>query len=167
MNVKDIRQLYEYNRWANARMLDVVSALTAEQFTKDLSSSFASLRETIVHILSAEWIWLKRWQGESPKAMFDAKDFFELDLLKAKWAEVENEQADFINSLKDESLEEAIAYVNTKGEEWKYPLSQMMQHVVNHSSYHRGQVTTMLRQLGAKAVPLDLLVFIDEKSKKS
>jgi uncharacterized damage-inducible protein DinB len=58
----------------------------------------------------------------------------------------------------------AGSYINTKGEEWKYPLEQMMQHVVNHSSYHRGQVTTMLRQLGVEAVPTDFLVFIDVKS---
>jgi uncharacterized damage-inducible protein DinB len=166
MNKRDIQLLYEYNRWANARVLAVVSALDLEQFTRDLSGSFHSVRDTMTHILAGEWIWLRRWKGESPKTMFNAADFPNAAVLKTKWAEVENEQTDFVNSLTDESLERVIAYTNTNGEVWQYSLGMMMQHVVNHSSYHRGQVTTMLRQLGAEAVPLDFLVFIDEKSKQ-
>jgi uncharacterized damage-inducible protein DinB len=164
VNKKDIEFLYEYNRWANARLLDALSGLTAERLTKDLLSSHRSVRDTLVHILSGEWIWLRRWQGTSPKALFDPADFPDVGSLKATWAEVERDQTDFIHNLTDESLEMVIAYINTKGEEWKYPLGQMMQHLVNHSSYHRGQVTTLLRQLGAEAVPLDFLIFIDMAS---
>lgn len=164
MNENDIQLLYEYNRWANARILAAASALTEEQFTKDLSSSHRSVCDTLVHILSGEWIWLMRWQGISPTSMLDPADFPSVHSLRTKWAEVESEQADFINRVTNDSLAMVIAYVNTMGEGWKYPLGQMMQHIVNHSSYHRGQVTTMLRQLGAEAVPLDFLVFIDMKS---
>lgn len=164
MSKNDIQLLYEYNRWANGRMLHAVSRLTAEQFTQDLSSSYRSVRDTLTHVLSAEWIWLMRWQRMSPKAMLNPMDYPKVESLRAKWADVERNQADFINRVTDESLERVIAYTNTRGEEWKYPLGQMVQHVVNHSSYHRGQVTTMLRQLGAEAVPLDFLVFIDMKS---
>jgi uncharacterized damage-inducible protein DinB len=84
--------------------------------------------------------------------------------LQTKWAEIEREQADFVSGLPETSLETVIAYVNTKGETWRYPLGQMMQHVVNHSSYHRGQITTMLRQLGAEAVSTDFLLFFDKPS---
>ena len=164
MNKKDIQLLYEYNRWANALMLNAVSNLTAEQFTRDLSSSHHSVRDTLVHILFGEWIFLMRWQGTSPKDMFSPTDLPNVSLLGAKWAEIERNQEEFVDRLTDESLETVIAYINTKGEAWKYPLGQMMQHVVNHSSYHRGQVTTMLRQLGVEAVPTDFLVFIDVKS---
>ena len=69
----------------------------------------------------------------------------------------------FIRQLTDGSLLEVITYVNAQGEGWKYPLWQMVLHLSNHSSYNRGQATTMLRQLGVEAVPLDCLVFIDEK----
>ncbi len=84
-----------------------------------------------------------------------------LNSLRMKWTEVEREQMDFVNGVTDESLESVIDYVTTKGEEWRYPLGQMMQHVVNHSSYHRGQVATLLRQLGAEPAPTDFLIFID------
>ena len=165
MNQSDIQLLYEYNRWANARILDVVSRLSAEQFTADFSSSFRSVRDTVTHILSAEWIWLRRWKGASPTAMLHPADFPDLVALRAKWAEVEKEQMDFVEQLTDESLVSLLAYTNTKGERWEYPLGQMMQHVVNHSSYHRGQIISFLRQLGAEAVATDFLVFIDIKAK--
>ena len=77
---------------------------------------------------------------------------------------MEQEQAEFVASVTEESLEATISYINTRGVRWTYPLRQMMQHVVNHSTYHRGQVITMLRQLGAEPVATDLLLFQDAKS---
>ncbi|MFQ5797682.1 MAG: DinB family protein [Bacteroidota bacterium] len=159
-----IKALYEYNWWANARILDAASRLTPEKFTKDLRSSYPSVRDTLVHVMSAEWIWLKRWKGTSPKAMMAPSDFPTISLLRPRWAEVEHEQAEFVRSITGESLKTIIAYVNTEGETWRYPLWQTMQHVVNHSTYHRGQVTTMLRQLGAEPLATDFLVFYDTKS---
>jgi uncharacterized damage-inducible protein DinB len=162
MNAQDIRLLYGYNRWANALVLDAASALAPEQFTKDLASSHRSVRDTLAHVLAAEWIWLMRWKGSSPKALLDPAAFPDMASLKARWAEFEREQAEFVEAVSDESLGEVIAYVNTRGEEWRYPLWQMMQHVVNHSTYHRGQAATLLRQLGAAPVTTDFLVFFDE-----
>lgn len=162
--MKRIQELYEYNRWANARMLDAASRLTPEQFTKDLRSSHRSVRDTLTHVMSAEWIYLKRWQGTSPKAMLVPSDFPTISLLRARWAAVEREQADFVSNVTEESLKTIIAYVNTKGEAWSYPLWQIIVHVVNHSTYHRGQVMTMLRQLGAEPVATDFLVFYDLRS---
>jgi uncharacterized damage-inducible protein DinB len=164
MNKSDLTLLYNYNCWANARVLDAVSKLAAEQFTRSMGNSFSSVRDTLTHIMSAEWIWLRRWKGTSPQAMLDPADYPRLDVLRTKWGEIEQEQAAFINGLPETSLETVIAYVNTKGETWRYPLGQMMQHVVNHSSYHRGQITTMLRQLGAEAVSTDFLLFFDMSS---
>jgi uncharacterized damage-inducible protein DinB len=159
---EDIRLLYAYNRWANARVLAAAAQLTAEQFTRELGGSFASVRDTLVHILSAEWIWLMRWKGSSPKALFEAAQFSTLEALRARWAEVEAEQADFVARVTAESLRALIDYLNTRGESWRYPLGRMLQHVVNHSSYHRGQVITLLRQLGAAAVSSDYLLYFDD-----
>ncbi|PYV40579.1 MAG: damage-inducible protein DinB [Acidobacteria bacterium] len=164
MDQKQILELYEYNRWANARILDAAAKLTADEFTKDLRNSFASIRDTLAHIMSAEWIWLMRWKGISPKQMLAPSDFPSILLLRRRWAEVEQEQAEFVASVTEESLEATISYINTRGVRWAYPLGQMMQHVVNHSTYHRGQVITMLRQLGAEPVATDLLLFQDAKS---
>jgi uncharacterized damage-inducible protein DinB len=161
MNRNDIELLYAYNRWANAKVLKAVSALTKEQFTRDLGGSYRSVRDTLVHIMSAEWIWLMRWKGTSSQAMHNPAEFPRMDVVRTKWSQIEREQAEFVKGVTDRSLTEVISYVNTQGETWQYTLAHMMQHLVNHSSYHRGQVSLMLRQLGAEPVPTDFLVFFD------
>ncbi len=163
MNANTMRQLYEFNRWANGRVLEAVSALSAEDFGRDLRSSHRSVKETLVHILSGEWIWLMRWQGVSPKAMWAPAEFATLAALRSRWTEFEREQTQFVSSVTDESLRQEIGYENTRGQRFTYPLWQMMQHIVNHSTYHRGQVVTMLRQLGAVPPATDFLVFYDVK----
>ena len=162
MNKHDIAYLYGYNRWANSIILDTVSKLAAEDLTRDLHSSHRSVRDTLAHVLAAEWIWLERWKGVSPKALLNPADFPTIESLRTRWAEVERGYTEFISGMSDESLTTVIKYTNTRGEEWAYPLEQMMQHVMNHSSYHRGQVVTMLRQLGAAVKPVDLLVYMDK-----
>ena len=161
MDVKPIQALYDYNRWANARILAAAAKLTLDQFTQDLGSSYRSVRDTLTHLLSSEWIWLMRWRGTSPKEMLSPSDFPTVALLRKRWAEVESEQTAFLSRLTPESVERPVAYLNTKGERWQYPLWQILLHVVNHATYHRGQVTTMLRQLGAEPVATDFLVFYD------
>ena len=163
MNKQDVEYLYEYNRWANARLLDAASKLTPEQYSRDLQSSHRSVRDTLAHILAAEWIWLERWKGVSPNALLMPSEFPTVESLETRWAVVEGDYTEFIKGVTDGSLATVIAYTNTRGEEYAYPLGQMLQHVMNHSSYHRGQVTTMLRQLGAEVNPVDLLVFMDVK----
>jgi uncharacterized damage-inducible protein DinB len=163
MNAKDFQILYEYNCWANACVLDAVAKLTAEQFTRDLSGSFASVRSTLVHIMGAEWVWLQRWKGTSPKKFYDPPEFPNTAALRAHWTKIENEQMEFIKNLTDELLPMKISYINFKGENWTYALWQMLQHLVNHSTYHRGQVATMMRQLGATPAATDFLLFFDKK----
>jgi uncharacterized damage-inducible protein DinB len=165
MNREDTLLLFAYNRWANAQVLDALSQLTEEQLKRNLSSSHGSVHGTLTHILAAEWVWLMRCKGVSPAALFDPADF-SLDSLSAELAEVEREQKRFIDELAEQSLSTVVSYTNTKGEQWAYPLNQILQHVANHSTYHRGQVITMLRQLGADAVMTDFLVYIDSKPKQ-
>jgi len=76
--------------------------------------------------------------------------------------DVDRRRQEFIHDLTDDRLDVRIGYENIKGEHWEYPLGHMLQHVVNHSTYHRGQVITMLRQLGANAVSTDFLLYFDE-----
>ena len=96
--------------------------------------------------------------------MFASADFPDVNSLRIKWAEVEQDQTDFIHQLTDQALESAMTYTNMKEEAWTYSLQHMMQHLVNHSSYHRGQVTTLLRQLRAEVVETDFLWYLDVTS---
>ncbi|HVG29256.1 MAG TPA: DinB family protein [Pyrinomonadaceae bacterium] len=162
MNVKDARGLFAYNEWANALILDAAARLSDEEFTRGLGNSFPSVRDTLVHLLFAEWVWLRRWRGESPRVTLDPADFPSVERVRARLSEVARERAELVAGLSDADLDGVVAYVNAKGEEWRYPLGRMMRHVVNHSTYHRGQVVTMLRQLGAGAPSTDLLYYDDE-----
>ena len=163
MELNNVRQLYDYNRWADRRILTVASTLASDDFIRPMGNSFSSVRDTLAHILSGEWIWLERWQGRSPKALLDAATFPTLQSLESRWKTVEHDQTHFIEALTPQRLSEELAYINQKGQPYSYPLWQQLVHVVNHSSYHRGQVTTLLRQLGTEAVTTDFLVYYDEK----
>jgi uncharacterized damage-inducible protein DinB len=164
IDVPTIQGLFRYNAWANSRVFDAASSPTEEEFTRDLGSSHPSVRDTLLHIVWAEWIWLQRWKGVSPTAAFQAADFPNCDAVRARWSAVESEQRSFLDAVTEEQLSAVVRYVNLKGEPWQYPLWRQMCHVVNHSTYHRGQVITMLRQLGARPVSTDLLMFDDDQT---
>jgi uncharacterized damage-inducible protein DinB len=164
MNVEDFRSLYDYNSWANHRMLDSCSTLNGEQFTRDLGSSFRSVRDTLAHIYGAEWLWFERWHARIPMALPSPADFPDLQTLRERWAEHERNLDTYIASLTPSELQRIIKYKNTQGVPFEGPIWPMLQHVVNHSSYHRGQIATLLRQLGAKPVATDLIVFYRERA---
>lgn len=161
--IDEIRELYAYNRWANRRLLDAASRLSPEAFTRDLGSSFPSVGDTLAHIVAAEWVWLERWRGRSPTGPPDAWDLSTPGTLRAAWEEVDRNRQAFLVELTEAASGREIAYRTTSGQPFEQPLGQMLRHVVNHSSYHRGQVVTMLRQLGAEPPPTDLILFYRER----
>src|SRR5215467_2409312 len=165
ISTEDIQFLYRYNSWANSKVLHTVDALSFDQFNQKLGGSFPSVRETLVHLMGAEWIWLQRWKGVSPKALLNEAEFPDLDSIKARWRDIEREQMDFVGQVTDSSLEQPLRYVNLKGQTFEYPLGRALQHLVNHGSYHRGQVTNFLRQLGAQPAATDLLVYFEVEAK--
>jgi uncharacterized damage-inducible protein DinB len=164
MNIDDIRLLYDFNAWANNRTVDACAALAPEQFTRDLASSFRSVRDTLAHIYGAQWVWLERWHGRVPTALPSAADFPDLDTVRRRFVEIDRNLVDFAASLNADDLHRLVQYKTVAGAAQAQPLWQMLQHVANHSTYHRGQVTTLLRQLGAKATSTDLIAFYRERA---
>ena len=134
-----------------------------EDFIWPRGNSFSSARDRLAHILGAQWIWLERWQGRSPKALLDAATFPNVQSLESRWETLAHDEMQFIQALTTQWLVQELAYVNLRGQRYSYPLWQQMVHVVNHSSYHRGQITTLLRRLGAEAVSADFLLYYDDK----
>lgn len=168
MNYEELNSLVDYNYWARDRLLEAVSALTPEQFTRDLGSSFGSVRDTIAHICDAEFIWLSRWKGEQPAGFRSPARMPDLAAGRREWAELETGMRGYMASLDPAAVQGVVEYRDFKGAAQSNPLWQMLQHVVNHGSYHRGQVTTMLRQLGAPAPKyMDLIVYYREKRRAS
>lgn len=165
MTPEEMCLLYDYNAWANRRALDAASVLTKEQFTKPLGSSFASVRDTLAHICGAEWVWLERFQGRSPASLPDSAQYDDIGSLREKWAEQEARLLAFVGKLAQEDLNRVMEYKTLKFGVYRNPLWQSMQHLVNHGTYHRGQITTLLRQLGAQPILTDLMHFYRERSK--
>jgi uncharacterized damage-inducible protein DinB len=164
VNQEDTLTLYDYNAWANARVLDAAAGLSAEQFLRDLKNSFPSVRDTLAHILGAEWIWMRRWRGEPTSALLQASDFPTVQSLRDRFAALEQERRGFLESLSDDRLQAPFSYRDTAGKSHSLRLVQSLQHVVNHGTYHRGQITTLLRQLGGTPVSTDLSRFYLDRS---
>jgi uncharacterized damage-inducible protein DinB len=163
MTPEQVRTLYAYDAWANRRVLDACAALAPEQFTKDLGSSFRSVRDTLAHIMGAEWLWLERFRGRTA-ALASGDQFPDLASLRARWAEVERDLLAYVGGLSAADLERSFDYRDTKGNPHSSLLWQTLQHVANHSTYHRGQVTTLFRQLGVKPIGTDLIAFYRERA---
>lgn len=157
--VEDLRELFAYNRWANGRILDAGAKLDDEAWTRALISSFPSVRETLAHVLASEWVWLERWHGRSPSGPPESWDTRTPASLRAIWAGVEREGEAFLAGLTDADAARTFSYRNIRGEPFTSTFAETMRHVVNHSTYHRGQVVTLLRQLGAEGVNTDLIAF--------
>jgi uncharacterized damage-inducible protein DinB len=160
MTFDDLQTLLDYHYWARDRLLEALEPLTAEQFTRDMGSSFKSVRDTVAHIYAAEWAWYERWQGRSPKALLPPDQFRDLGAVRAAWQAHEQKMRAYLRSAGEQGITQVIDYTLLSGQPGSTPFWQMLQHVVNHASYHRGQVTTMLRQLGAEpGKPMDLIAF--------
>jgi uncharacterized damage-inducible protein DinB len=166
MTPEDAVALIDYHYWARDRMLDALEALTPEQYTRDLGSSFTSVRDTVVHTYGAEWNWYLRWVSSSPTGFPDPQGFPDVAAIRAAWRSQEQKVRLLVNSLASANqLDRVLRYRTLDGQEMESAFSQMLQHVVNHATFHRGQVTTMLRQLGAPAPkPQDLIRFYRERT---
>ncbi len=159
-----LRILFDHNYWARDRQLEACARLTPEQFLRPMGNSFSSLRDTLAHLVGAEWVWLERWCGRSATKLPSAEDFPSLAEIERRWRAIERDMRQYLAGLTEEELRQPLTYINLKGEQWTYPLWQTLLHVVNHQTYHRGQVTTLLRQLGAPAPAVDLLVAYDVRA---
>ncbi len=168
MTFDDLQTLLDYNYWARDRVLEAVSALTLEQFTRPLGSSFSSVRDTIAHICDAESIWLARWSGGQPAGLRPPDRIADVAAARREWSELETGMRTFLVHLGPEGITRSIEYRDLRGNARSHPFWQMLQHVVNHGSYHRGQVTTMLRQLSAQpAKPMDLIAYYRDQQEPS
>lgn len=164
MTPEEMSTLFDYNAWANHRQLEAASKLNSEQFLRPLSSSFSSVRDTLAHIYGAEWVWLERFQGRSPSGLPDVTQFADVSSLQERWNEFEPRLLGFVRGLTQADLDRMMEYKTLKFGVYRNPLWQSMQHLVNHGTYHRGQVTTLLRQLGAQPILTDLMHFYRERS---
>ena len=149
-----------YNNWANSRILEIAEGLTVEQLNAEIISSFKNIRKTLYHIYDAEQIWYERitqvHQIDWPPSKHLTSNFDSLVLLKSS----QNLQK-LIDELGNTGLESITTYKDLKGNEFQNSNTVILHHVFNHSTFHRGQVATMLRQMGVALLPsTDFITYV-------
>jgi uncharacterized damage-inducible protein DinB len=129
----------------------------------ETNPSFGSVHNTLVHIISAQWVWLNRWRGVSLSAFLDPKTFPDLKSLRSRWKEIERETGRFVLACTDENLAQVVSYTNFRGEIHGYALWQEMLHQVNHATQHRSEVALILTGWNYSPGAMDFLVFVDSE----
>jgi uncharacterized damage-inducible protein DinB len=156
---EDLGRLLDYTVWANHRILRAAATLTEDEWKRDMAGSHGGVRGTLTHMMGAEWIWLERWKGTSPPRGLDEGEFATLIVLRDRWTQIEEHRASWFQNLRDDGPAKLIAYNTLDGRPYEGALWQLVHHAANHSTYHRGQVLMMLRQLGVKPVSTDMIIW--------
>ncbi|HVQ15302.1 MAG TPA: DinB family protein [Vicinamibacterales bacterium] len=167
MTTAEVRHLFTYTEWANARVLEAAEKLPPDELLRDVQISYKSILGTLLHMAGAEWMWLERWHGHSPVgpdvwAGWTPADARSLQQVREKWQPVIDRRAAYLGGISDAELSREFGYTRFTGEAYSLPLGQQMQHVVNHATLHRGQVVGMIRQLGVAPPSTDLLFYLME-----
>jgi uncharacterized damage-inducible protein DinB len=164
MTPEYLHLLLDYHYWARDRMLDAIGALSVEQYERDMGNSFASVRDTANHLFHAEWIWHARWIGETPTAAA-RPGVADRDALRSLWTIQESRIRSFVASLGTNGIDRVFEYRTLAGVEMRSKFWEMLVHVVNHGTYHRGQIVTMMRQLGCPPpVATDMIAYFRLRS---
>jgi uncharacterized damage-inducible protein DinB len=163
MTVKDLEVFYDYGYWANRKLIGVVSHLTPDQFTQPVAGSYGSIRNTLVHAMSAEWGWLDRCGGPQRGAALKADDFPTVESVVTTWTKVEGYVRGFLSSLGDEDLSRAVEFTLGAAPKQSMPLGELMHHAAVHAVHHRGQVALLLRALGQTPGNVDILFYYGEQ----
>jgi len=154
-----VRDLLSYTMWANRAQLGALRAVAADDLLRDAGASHRSLLGTMAHVVGSERMWLSRFSGKPLARVPGVEDYPDLHSLIYGAEEVWAEMGAFVAGLDDPQLEREITWTNSRGETYTQELWRPVLHMVNHSTYHRGQVTSLLRQLGYAPVPTDLVYF--------
>jgi uncharacterized damage-inducible protein DinB len=167
MNLADVKEMFDYNAWANRRTFEAAAKVSAGDYHKDLKSSHGSLHGTLAHLVGAEKVWLERWLNPGSKPSIKIEDASSPEDLQTIWEELNARREKFIASLTEEKLHGTITMYALSGAAYTHAYVEMMQHLVNHSTYHRGQIAGMMRQLGSQPATTDWILYRRQVSKQS
>ena len=155
-----IHTLYDYNYWANARILAVAENLSEAQFVAPAGMSHGGLRGTLVHALAAEWIWRKRCHERVfPTTMMAAAEFPTLAALRERWQEEETAMRAYVAGLTEAELNQVVKYTTTSGRPMENVLWQILVHLINHGTQTRSEAALLLTGYGCSPGDLDLIVY--------
>jgi uncharacterized damage-inducible protein DinB len=159
MLADQLRKLFQFNDWAWGRTFSSVNSLDEAAYHASRQLFDGTVHKTLVHCLSAEYIWLERCNGRSPNALFDPRDFADARAIEERWTEITSGWWSLLSDLDDADFKHLITYRNTRGEAYSLPLKDICQHVINHATEHRSQLTPYLFAAGYPTDPLDYMLF--------
>lgn len=162
VTVEAIRTHLDYTAWASRRLVDAANALSSEELTQDFRTADHSVLGTLVHVYAADRVWFGRIQGNPPARFIDPQQDMRLEVLQNDWPVLYKRWQEWAVSRGDDSIRAKISYKDLKGNSHETPLWQIVLHVVNHGTHHRGQVSGFLRALGRTPPPLDLIAYYRE-----
>lgn len=158
VSVDTLRLQLDYSAWASQRLLDSAAKLSAEELTRDFQTAAKTVLDTLVHVYAADRIWLTRVLGE-PRATFVDPEDRDLTLLQTEWPALHQRWKLWLRDFNDDDVQRAIEYKDLKGRPYSQPAWQILLHLVNHGTHHRGQVSGFLRAMGQTPPPLDLITY--------
>lgn len=165
MNIQNILTIYDYNYWANKRLLVASAAVSQEQFLAPAAFPFGGLRGTLVHILDAEWGWRGLFETKSFEADLKSNDFPTVQSIEERWREEEKAMRAYLANLRDEDMESHLRYTTDTGVERDRILWHCLYHVINHGTQHRSEAAALLTDFGSSPGDLDFTVFLNEYKK--
>lgn len=155
----DVLRLHlEYTDWASTRLLDAAGALKREELVRDFGTADKSVLGTMLHIFGADRIWLTRVRGDE-SGVPPGPEFADLAVLRPVWQGVLAEWRAWARPMADSDFDREISYRDLKGRAWRTPLWQVVLHVVNHATHHRGQAAGFMRSMGRVPPALDLIAY--------
>jgi uncharacterized damage-inducible protein DinB len=162
VSIQTLQTHLDYTIWATSRLLSSAAELSPEELQRDFATSDRSVLGTLSHIFAADRVWLARIQGGPPEH-FTYPEAMDLVRLADAWEELFGRWQAWAEDLTDDAAETRISYKDIRGNAWASPLWQILLHVVNHGTHHRGQVSGFLRAMGKTPPPLDLTAYYREK----
>ena len=164
MTLEEAKLLHAYDSWANNRIFDALAGLPTDQYLKGMDSSHGGIHGTMVHLVGAEKVWLERFHGAAQPFLSENPPASLADL-RSIWEKNGYEMAKWLGTMTDKKLTDTFTMKTLKGDTFTHAFTRAFQHLMNHSTYHRGQVVTMLRQLDVKPPGTDLIQFYRETGK--
>jgi uncharacterized damage-inducible protein DinB len=163
MRVQDMLTLYEYNYWANDRILVAAANISREQWNQPSAYPFGSLHGTLLHTLDTEFGWRMRCQYNQATPDLSAAEFSTLDVIKRRWDEEETAMRAYLADMRDEDLDGLVRYTIDSGEKRERVLWHCLLHVVNHGTQHRSEAAALLTEYGSSPGDLDFTMFLNEQ----
>jgi uncharacterized damage-inducible protein DinB len=156
-------QFFNYHSWANKQLIEHLSKLPKEIINEEVKSVFPSISQTFAHMYAVDELWFLRISGKSLNSI-ESKPFKTIQEMNDAFTYLHHEMLEFLN-LKDD-LEQTVIYTNTKGQRFTNSIREIIYHIVNHGTYHRGNIAAMIRQLGYQGISTDYIYYLRNMNKE-